>query len=191
MPPKTCGFGYETPPQYPFRPQPVDMTPAQATAEPGVDPNNLTNQLATVICESFGIEPKGRGHVYQKPYPDYYDQLPYLRGYRVPEFAKFSGEDGNTTLEHVGQFILQCGEASANDALKLRLFPLSLSGTAFTWFTSLAPNSVFTWAQLEQKFHEYFFSDDTELRLSHLTTIKQKHNESAAEYIRRFRNTRT
>jgi hypothetical protein len=70
------------------------------------------------------------------------------------------------------------------------MFPLSLSGTAFTWFTSLAPNSIFTWAQLEQKFHEYFYSGDTKLRLSHLTAVKQKHNESAAEYIRRFRDTR-
>jgi hypothetical protein len=76
------------------------------------------------------------------------------------------------TLEHVGQFILQCGEASANDALKLRMFPLSLSGTAFTWFTSLTSNSIFTWVQLEQKFHEYFYSGDIKLRLSHLTVIK-------------------
>jgi hypothetical protein len=66
----------------------------------------------------------------------------------------FSGEDDKTTLEHVGQFILHCGEASANDVIKLRMFPLWFSGTAFTWFTSLAPNSIFTWAQLEQKFHE-------------------------------------
>jgi hypothetical protein len=64
--------------------------------------------------------------------------------------SKFSGEDGKTTLEHVGQFILQCGDASANYALKLRMFPLSLSSTAFTWFISLAPNSIFTWAQLEK-----------------------------------------
>jgi hypothetical protein len=70
------------------------------------------------------------------------------------------------------------------------MFPLSLSDTAFTWFTSLAPNSIFTWAQLEQKFHEYFYSSDTELRLSHLTTIKQKHNDPVADYIRRFRDTR-
>jgi hypothetical protein len=34
------------------------------------------------------------------------------------------------------------------------MFPLSLSSIAFTWFTSLAPNSIFTWAQLEQKFNE-------------------------------------
>jgi hypothetical protein len=155
-----------------------------------VDPNNLTNQLVTILRESFGIEPKGRERVYQKSYPDYYDQLPYPRGYRVLEFSKFSGDDGKTTLEHVDQFILQCGKASANDALKLRMFPLSLSGTAFTWFTSLASNYVFIWAQLEQKFYEYFYSGDTEFRLSHLTAIKQKHNESAAEYIRRFRDTR-
>jgi hypothetical protein len=45
--------------------------PAQATAEPGVDPNNLTNQLATILRELFIIEPKGRGRIYQKPYPDY------------------------------------------------------------------------------------------------------------------------
>jgi hypothetical protein len=125
------GFGYETPPQFPFRPQLVDMTPARATTEPGVDLNNLTNQLATILHESFGIEPKSRGCVYQKPYPDYYDQLPYPRGYRVSEFSKFSGDDGKTMLEHVGQFILQCGEVSANDALKLRMLPLSLSGHCF------------------------------------------------------------
>jgi hypothetical protein len=67
------------------------------------------------------------------------------------------------------------------------MFPLSLSVTAFTWFDHLVPNSIFTWAQLEQKIHEYFYSGDTELRLSHLTIIKQKHNEHAADYIRRFR----
>jgi hypothetical protein len=149
----------ETPPQFPFRPQPIDMTPTRATAEPCMDHNNLTNQLTTILCESFGIEPKGQGHIYQKTYPDYYDQLPYPRVYRIPEFSKFSGEDGKTTLEHV------------------------------RWFTSLASNSIFTWAQLEQKFHEYFYSGDTELRLSHLTTIKQKHNEPTIDYIRRFRDT--
>jgi hypothetical protein len=70
------------------------------------------------------------------------------------------------------------------------MFSLSLCDTAFTWFTSLAPNSIFTWAQLEQKFHEYFYSDDTEFRLSHLTAIKQKLNEPTTDYIRRFRDTR-
>jgi hypothetical protein len=54
--------------------------------------------------------------------------------------------DDKITLEHVDQFILQCCEASANDTLKLRIFSLSLSDTAFTWFTSFASNFIFTWA---------------------------------------------
>jgi hypothetical protein len=45
------------------------MTPTRATVEPDVDSNNLMNQLATILLESFIIEPKGRGRVYQKPYP--------------------------------------------------------------------------------------------------------------------------
>jgi hypothetical protein len=95
-------YRYETPSQFLFRPWPFEITPARATVEPYADPNNLTTQLATILRESFGIEPKGRGRVYQKPYPDYYDQLPYPRVYRVSEFSKFSWEDGKTTLERVG-----------------------------------------------------------------------------------------
>jgi hypothetical protein len=129
-----------------FRPQPVEVTLALATSEPCADPNNLTTQLANILRESFGIEPKGRERVYQKPCPDYYDQFPYPRGYRVSEFSKFSENDGKTTFEHVDQFILQYGEASANDVLKLRIFPLSSSSIVFTRFTSLALNSIFTWA---------------------------------------------
>jgi hypothetical protein len=43
--PKAGGFRYETPSQFPFRPQPIDMTPARAMTKPGADRNNLTNQL--------------------------------------------------------------------------------------------------------------------------------------------------
>jgi hypothetical protein len=91
--------------------------PAWATTEPCADSNNLTTQLATIFIV-FWYRTQGQGHVYQKPYPGYYDQLPYPRGYRVFEFSKFNKEDSKTTLEYVGQFILQCDKASANDALK-------------------------------------------------------------------------
>jgi hypothetical protein len=43
-PPEHDGFGYETPWQFPFRPQPIEMMPARATAEPCADPSNLTTQ---------------------------------------------------------------------------------------------------------------------------------------------------
>ena len=50
----------------------------------------------------------------------------------------------------------------------------------------MPPNSVYTWADLEQKFHDYFFIGETELKLSHLTSVKQKLHEGVPEYIRRF-----
>jgi hypothetical protein len=43
---------------------------------------------------------------------------------------------------------------------------------------------------LEQKIYEYFYYGDIELRLLHLTAIRQNHNEHILDYIRRFRDTR-
>ena len=77
------------------------------------------------------------------------------------------------------------------DHLKIRMFLLSLSDTAFSWFSALSPNSIHTWSQLECKFHEHFYNGDNELRLCHLTSVKQKHDESVTEYIRRFRDKKT
>lgn len=64
---------------------------------------NVREQVVNVLREQFGVEPKGRAHAYQKPYPDFYDNVQYPRGFRVPEFIKFTRDDGRTTLEHVGQ----------------------------------------------------------------------------------------
>jgi hypothetical protein len=72
----------------------------------------------------------------------------------------------------------------------MRLFPLSLSSAAFTWFISLPPNPVYTFSDIENKFHDYLFTGETELKLSHFLSVKQKSNESMTEYIRRFRDTR-
>ena len=63
----------------------------------------------------------------------------------------------------------QLGEASSSDALRVRLFSLSLTGTAFSWFSSLPPNSVRSWNELEQKFHDHFYSGVNEAKLTDLT----------------------
>jgi hypothetical protein len=183
---------HDTPQQQSFRPQPhANASSNRPMAETLFGPESIKEQMTNILREHFGVALKGKSRVYQKPYPDYYDTIPYPRGFKVPDFVKFNGEDGRTTMEHIGQFLAQCGEAGSSDALRLRLFPLSLSGNAFTWFTSLAPNSIHTWAQLEQKFHEYFYTRDIVLRLIHLTSVSKKYNESISEYIRRFRGTKS
>jgi hypothetical protein len=69
---------------------------------------------------------------------------------------------------------------------KITLFPLSLSGTAFNWFVSMPAILVDTWERLEQKFHDYFYNRETELRLLHLVLVQQKNNEGVGDYKRRF-----
>ena len=87
--------------------------------------------LATIIKNKLGVD-LGSSRLYQKPYPPKFDFVSYPAGWHVPEFIKFNGDDSRTTWEHVSQYILQLGEVSFNDALRVRLFSLSLTGTAFS-----------------------------------------------------------
>ena len=93
----------------------------------------------------------------KKPYPTLFDSVAYSIGFRLPEFVKFSGEDTRSTFEHISQYLAQLGKAGSINEFKVHLFSLSPTGTAFSWFLSLAPNSIGSWEQLEQKFHEHFF----------------------------------
>jgi hypothetical protein len=70
------------------------------------------------------------------------------------------------------------------------LFSLSLTGTVFSWFSSLSPNSIDYWEQLERKFHDHFYSSKNELKLSDLTSVRQDRDELVNDYIRRFRDTK-
>jgi hypothetical protein len=140
----------------------------------GGDVSDAVREQITRTLRELGFSPKGRARVYQKPYLEYFYMIPYPRGFRVPDFMKFTGDDARITYEHVGQFLTQVSDAGITDVHKVKLFPISLSGTTFNWFTSLAPNSVNTWAGLEERFLEYFYNGETEIKLSDLTTVRQK-----------------
>ncbi len=94
--------------------------------------------MRNIIREAFGIVPMNSARVYQKSYPDYFDDIPYPCGFRVPEFTKFNGEDSRTTWEHIGQFLAQCGELVtrmlSNCVCFLYLYPvLHLHGLLLYW----------------------------------------------------------
>jgi hypothetical protein len=76
------------------------------------------------------------------------------------------------------------------DVHKIRMFPLSLTGAAFNWFTSLPPNSIDFWVSLEQKFHDYFYNGEVELRLYDLMSMRQKYIKTIFDYLRQFREVR-
>jgi hypothetical protein len=98
--------------------------------------------------------------------------VPYPQGARIPEFSKFFGENGRNTHEHLGQFLAHLGELADGEAFHVRLFSLSLTGTAFAWYAALPPNSINPWNDLESKFHEHFFSEEYELELPDLASVR-------------------
>jgi hypothetical protein len=167
-------------------------TPAYVTPNPRVEGeinDGVRDQIARTLRE-FRFTPKGRAWSYQKPYPEYFDTIPYPRGFQVLDLAKFTGDDAKTTYEHIGHFLPQVNDVGITNVHKIRLFPLSLTGAAFNWFTSLPPNSIDSWASLEQKFHDYFYNGEVELRLSDLTSLRQKYIETISDYLRQFREVR-
>jgi hypothetical protein len=102
----------------------------------------------------------------------------------------FSCENGRSTHEHIGQFLAHLGELADGEAFRVRLFSLSLTGTAFAWYAVVPPNSINSWNDLESKLHEHFFSGEYELGLADLASVRQGREELVNDYIRRIRDTR-
>ncbi|XP_057418292.1 uncharacterized protein LOC130712479 [Lotus japonicus] len=109
------------------------------------------------------------------------------RGWKVPKFTKFSGNSGESTVEHVARYQIEVGDLSNNEDLKMKYISSSLTKNAFTWFTTLQPNSVHTWAQLERVFHEQFFRGECKVSLKELASVKREVAESIDDYLNRFR----
>jgi hypothetical protein len=145
------------------------------------------DQISTILRDQFGILPKRRTTSYTKPYPSDYDLIPLPPKYRLPEFTKFNKSEGSSSIEHVSRYLAQLGMISVSDPLRVRFFSQSLTGLAFRWYTSLGPDSIRTWKQLEEQFHIQYHSEATEAGIADLAQVRQKRGETVAEYIQRFR----
>jgi hypothetical protein len=87
----------------------------------------------------------------------------------------------------MSRYLAQLGMISASDPLRVRFFLQSLTGPAFGWYTSLGPDSIRTWKQLEEQFRIQYHSEAAEAGIANLAQVRQKHGETLAEYIQRFR----
>ena len=111
---------------------------------------------------------------------------PYPRGYRILDFYLFSGEDGQSTMEHVARFTMQYGELANYENLyhfKLRLFPNSLTGATFTWYTTFPRNSIQSWQEMERQFHTQFFKAELEVCIAKLSKVTQRNGEIVDLFI--------
>jgi hypothetical protein len=102
------------------------------------------DQISAILRDQFGILQNRRAIGYTKPYPSDFDLIPLPPKYRFPEFTKFSGTEGSSSIEHVSRYLAQLGMISVSDPMRVRFFSQSLTGPAFGWYTSLGPNSIHT-----------------------------------------------
>jgi hypothetical protein len=92
----------------------------------------VREERAGAFQDKLGVSMVPGGQSYRKPYDSRFDHRPYPQGTRIPEFAKFSGDQGKNMREHIGQFLAQLGELADTEAFCMRLFSLSLTGTTFS-----------------------------------------------------------
>ncbi|CAL1390186.1 unnamed protein product [Linum trigynum] len=179
MPPHFNGHGMD----------PIGFVP-YAGQQGGHEANTLRDQVAQLLTEQFGMGVRpAMPPVYRKPYPEWVDRLyPFPRGFRVPEFATFTGTGDQSTVEHVGCFTVQCGDVG--DFVKLRLFGNSLTGPAFAWYVNLPSNSIQTWQQMEQVFHAQFYRSEPEVSMADLARMRQQPGESVEHFLTNFKNAR-
>ncbi|XP_057529792.1 uncharacterized protein LOC130808331 [Amaranthus tricolor] len=79
---------------------------------------------------------------------------------------------------------------TTNPALWCKFFPITLTGVALTWYTSLPGRSIHTFAQLESKFLGHFVASRRQEKSNfHLLSITQLEGESISSYLRKFHET--
>jgi hypothetical protein len=163
--------------------------PGYGTATGTQEDDILVQKMADMMQNQFGLKPKVQGPAYTPPFLEWYYRAILPPRVKPPtEFTKFSGQDDTSTVEHIALYLMQLGEASSDEAFRVRYFPMSLTGSSFQWFSSLPPKAVGTWRELERKFHAHYFSGTMEKKLIDLTSLKQRHSETPLEFLRRFRD---
>jgi hypothetical protein len=74
---------------------------------------------------------------------------------------QFDGRSRADPHKHIAEFIEICGMFRYGDtnvdAIKLKLFPSSLSGDAKVWYNELTPGTINTWEEMRQAFVSRFF----------------------------------
>ncbi|XP_058760652.1 uncharacterized protein LOC131634002 [Vicia villosa] len=108
-----------------------------------------------------------------------------------------ANNDLNTGLRHsnytspimdfISQTELPRGDLANSENLRIKYFHSSSTKNAFTWFTTLPPNSIDAWPHLERMFHEQFCMGATKISLKELASIKRKFTEPIDDYLNRPR----
>ncbi|KAG9453691.1 hypothetical protein H6P81_006595 [Aristolochia fimbriata] len=98
-------------------------------------------------------------------------------------------EDPN---EHIERFLELCDtfkfEDVTNEAVWLRLFPFTLRDRAKSWLSTLQPDSIRTWDELQKKFLGKYFPPAKTIKLRNaISNFMQEHDEQLFEAWERYK----
>ncbi|CAA7038793.1 unnamed protein product [Microthlaspi erraticum] len=104
----------------------------------------------------------------------------------------FHGLPSEDPIDHLDEFDRLCDLTKINgvseDAIKLRLFPMSLADKAHQWEKSLPHGTITTWDECKKAFLAKFFSTGRTAKLrSEISSFIQRNNETFAEAWERFK----
>ncbi|CAA0840150.1 Unknown protein, partial [Striga hermonthica] len=104
---------------------------------------------------------------------------------KVPQIGLYDGTSDPDS--HLGHYTSWMDLHGASDALRCRMFSLTLGPRAQKWYHSLPPHSIWKWQQLRSAFRSHFIGAQVCLiPKESLANITKKDDESVKDYIARF-----
>ncbi|XP_058771949.1 uncharacterized protein LOC131645743 [Vicia villosa] len=168
------------------RQQDADQFVEQYQQEEVAMENNLTTMIERIMARN-GMNTPLQRPTYSSPLAEYIVQTENPRGWKIPKYTKFGGEIGESTIEHISRYVTELGYMANNESLRVKHFPSSLTKSAFTWFTTLPPNSVDSWPKLEKLFHEQFYEGHSKISLVEFSSVKRRFAETRCLSMSWFR----
>nr|GEW70436.1 reverse transcriptase domain-containing protein [Tanacetum cinerariifolium] len=116
---------------------------------------------------------------------------PSLNG-RVQNYCQFHGLSGDNANKHLDKFLHVTQSIKVNgltdDALRLYLFPHSLTHHAAAWFNRLSRNSINTFEQMAKMFLGKYFPPSMVTKLRNdITNFRQRPDESLFKAWKRYK----
>ncbi|KAK8954142.1 hypothetical protein KSP39_PZI002328 [Platanthera zijinensis] len=125
--------------------------------------------------------PPARG----SPFCELVLSAPVPEGFREPETTYYAGKDD--PLQHLQWFEDAVSIRPMTDAFKCRLFAITLKDKARDWFHQLPAGSIYCFEDLSRSFQLRFStSKKRKKNPESIFLIKQKTDESLAQYVDRF-----
>ncbi|KAJ9544890.1 hypothetical protein OSB04_024597 [Centaurea solstitialis] len=124
--------------------------------------------------------------------PDLNKEIPGKLLHMIKDLT-FDGKNDSNPIVHMENFVDICDlfktEEGRDDAIRLRVFPLTFTGEARAWLRSLEPSSITTWEGLRSKFLSRFFppSKIDKLRAD-IRSFQQDDGETISEAWERFKH---